>query len=358
MPRNLDLALDELDKYDEQLMDAELTRARLVKAKELRDKKREALSQAATLAISAVQARVKDKVLKFNAKQKERKARTDLELGRWLEQLMKSRDESLSQMIKTLLDQRQHTINLAVQLQTVHRSLREDLESALRTKGPPTTNQAVESNKAAEVKEPAKEEEDDIDMQDLFDFAMKVSGEAREQRSGGESSKAVTVNKVMAKPTTIKASNYTDRKQTKNVEEQGVGNKPSRTTRKDSAEDQAPDTAKETADPFADLKWTDDDMLNLGNEQNTYAREDKQKEVEIIDLDGIPSILPKLEQLPEAETRKQKNSPLRTYSRKGTKSDAESPGRVVDTKGKQRKDAPKGRKVDVKGNKEARVKCA
>ena len=31
MPRNLDLALDELDKYDEQLMDAELTRARLVK---------------------------------------------------------------------------------------------------------------------------------------------------------------------------------------------------------------------------------------------------------------------------------------------------------------------------------------
>lgn len=44
-----------------------------VQAKELRDKKREALSHAATLAISAVQARVKNKVLKFNAKQKERK---------------------------------------------------------------------------------------------------------------------------------------------------------------------------------------------------------------------------------------------------------------------------------------------
>lgn len=81
-------------------------------------------------------------------------------------------------MIKSLLDQRQHTINLTVQLQTVHTSLRDDLESALRTKGPVTTNQATESNKAAESKEPANEEEDNIDMQDLFDFAMKVSGEA------------------------------------------------------------------------------------------------------------------------------------------------------------------------------------
>lgn len=75
-------------------------------------------------------------------------------------------------------------------------------------------------------------------------------------------------------------------------------------------------------------------MLNLGSEQNVDTEKGKQKELEIIDLVGAPSILPKLQQQPEGETRKQKSSPPRTYSRKGTKSDTESLDRVVNTKGK------------------------
>ncbi|KAK3996446.1 hypothetical protein QBC44DRAFT_148368 [Cladorrhinum sp. PSN332] len=341
MPRKLNLDIgDEFDKYERQLKDAEATRGRLLKAKERRDVKRDVLSKAAASSIATVQRRVKSRIQKFNNERENRQATQDYALGCHLEELMKAQDEKTEEIVKHLLDRRQDDLNLALQLQTVHNTIREDLETALKTKGPVAKKSAAETKKTVEPsKEPVKEEKDDIDMQDLFDFAMQVAAEAQ-QRISGEGSRTKSTERTSSvrgkRAGDVEGKRPAHRYVT--IQEDAI-------TVKEHAETAPKEREPESS--LVDLKWTDQDMSNLAAKPKTDNRKGthKWKGVEITDLDEPSSVPIEVRQKPAAETeqrkaavqhkqhkavaetkrqeaifqtKQQKSSPLRTYSRKGS----------------------------------------
>ncbi|KAK4162549.1 hypothetical protein QBC43DRAFT_371500 [Cladorrhinum sp. PSN259] len=287
MSRKLDLDIgDEFDEYEKQLKDAVATRGRLMKANELRDQKRKALRKAVALSIDKVQARIKKRVEKFTSEQRTRQVVKEVTFARRIRKLMGQHDEKFSQMVKFLLDGRQHAINFALQFHTVHKNNCEELTMALKIKDPVV-------KEAVEAKKPAQEEQDDIDIQDLFDFAMKIVQPQQQQNAEVATGEAAVEEQSRLKPTASSIKSVRG-KRPGDVE----GKRPAA---KSVTIPENPVTAahfvdytpkKRKRDSYLlDLKRAENDMTNLTDKQR-FRTAAKRKEVETIVLDSSSSVSP------------------------------------------------------------------
>ncbi|KAK4221752.1 hypothetical protein QBC38DRAFT_117391 [Podospora fimiseda] len=352
MPRKSNLLDidDEFNKYEQQLKNAETIRARLLKAKEHRDMKRAVLSKVVAASIASVQQRIKCRVIKFNNRREQCQAHQNQALANRLGELMKLRERKNEEIVKQLLDRRQHGLNIALQLQAVHKSIREDLETALKTKEPGSEQPDEIVQKAVEPPNPVEEEED-IAMKDLLDFAMKVTAESEEPRSGETG--AAAGERSAAKQIISTTSGVRD-KRPRDVEGKRPSNEGKRPSNQPmyirdnatsiTARGHTSSAPKEqnVESPSIDPKSTDEDMTpNLAANSKTddgKEKEEKEQQVKVNIFDGPSRGSPAQirQQKPAVEmsqhegvvqAKPQKKPPRRTYSKKGSKSNVESLGK-------------------------------